>query len=213
MIRAIQNAVTPPKGSSLARSFGRLGWTGFWVQIVLGSLPIVLMLYYLLFSKIAADSRRGVPFVDVLTIANLVLLVFTILWSFRYTRLGKRIADPERRPTEESVSRTVWTGVMASTVGMVFSALVLLIEAATLLFYFLKAPQGGMPVIQTGGSDSVHWVSTIDVLALVALTLTLLAEIVVLVFSLWLLFRTTISSQEYPKPDVAVSATATGQNT
>lgn len=202
MIRTIQDAVTPAKGSSLAKAFLRLGWTGFWVQIVLGSLPFALMLYYLLFTKVTADPRRGVPFVEFLTIANLVILVFTILWSFRYTRLGNRIADPAKRPAEASVSKAAWTGVVASTAGMVFSAVVLLIEAATLLFYFLKAPQAGMPVIQTGASESIHWVSTIDVLSMVALTLTLLAEIFVLVLSLWLLFRTSVSSPEYPKPDV-----------
>jgi hypothetical protein len=203
MIRKIQDAMSPAKGSSLAKAFWRLGWTGFWVQVILGSLPVALMLYYLLFTKVTADPRRGVPFVELLTMANLAILVFTILWSFRYTRLAKRIADPARRPGEAAVSKTAWTGVTASTIGMFFSAFVLLIEAATLLFYFLKAPQAGMPVIQTGASESIHWVSTIDVLSMVALTLTLIAEIIVLMLSLWLLFRTTVSSPEYPKPEVA----------
>jgi hypothetical protein len=183
MIRKIQDAMSPAKGSSLAKAFWRLGWTGFWVQIILGSLPVALMLYYLLFTKVTADPRRGVPFVELLTMANLAILVFTILWSFRYTRLAKRIADPARRPGEAAVSKTAWTGVTAS--------------------YFLKAPQAGMPVIQTGASESIHWVSTIDVLSMVALTLTLIAEIIVLMLSLWLLFRTTVSSPEYPKPEVA----------
>lgn len=203
MIRTIQDAVSPAKGSSLAKAFSRLGWSGFWTQIVLGSLPIALMLYYLLFTKVTADPRRGVPFVEFLTIANLAILVFTIFWSFRYTRLARRIEDPQKRLAVAAVSKTAWTGVVASTIGMFFSALVLLIEAATLLFYFLKAPQAGMPVIQTSGMESIHWVSTIDVLSMVALTLTLIAEIAVLVMSLWLLFRSTASSLEYPKPDVA----------
>jgi hypothetical protein len=78
---------------------------------------------------------------------------------------------------------------------MLFSMLVMLIEAATLLFYFLKAPQGGMPVIQTG-AGAVHWVSSVDMLSLVALILMLFAELVVLVFSLWLLFRTSLGAPE-----------------
>lgn len=205
MIRKIQDAVSPSKGSSLARAFWRLGWTGFWTQVVLGSLPVVLMVYYLVFTKVSSETRRGVPFIEILTIANLALLAFTILWSFRYTRLAKRIEDPQRRPAEAAVSRTVWTGVTASSIALIFSAIVLLIETATLLFYFLKAPQGGMPVIQTSGAESIHWVSAIDALSIVALTLTLLAEVFVLILSLWLLFRTTVSSQEYPKADVTVS--------
>ena len=102
------------------------------------------------------------------------------------------------RPTESHVTGSVWTGVIVSTIGMMFSMIVMLIEAANLLFYFLKAPQGGMPVIQTG-ANAVHWVSSIDMVSLMALILILFCELVVLVFSLWLLFRITIGSAEYPK--------------
>jgi hypothetical protein len=58
-----------------------------------------------------------------------------------------------------------------------------LIEAANLLFYFLKAPQGGIPVVQTGGAESQHWVSSVDMVSLMALILTLFAELMALIFS------------------------------
>jgi len=77
--------------------------------------------------------------------------------------------------------------------------IVMLIEAANLLFYFLKAPQAGMPVIQTSGTEAVQWVSSIEMLSLVVLILTLFSELIVLVFSLWLLFRTTLGSPEFPQ--------------
>jgi len=96
-----------------------LGWLGFWLQVGFGSLPLVLVVYYLMFSR-AADSSAGLGFVAYLTIADLAILFFTALWSYRYTRLGKRLMDPERRPTESSVVGTVWTGVVASTIGMFF---------------------------------------------------------------------------------------------
>ena len=79
---------------------------------------------------------------------------------------------------------------------MLFSMLVLLIEAASLLFYFLKAPQGGIPVIQTSGTGAVHFVSSVDMVSLVALILALFAELLVLLFSLWLLFRTSLGAPE-----------------
>jgi hypothetical protein len=109
------------------------------------------------------------------------------------------MTGPDPRPTESYVSGSVWTGVLASTVGMLFSMLVILIEAANLLFYFLKAPQGGIPVVQTSGTQAVHWVSSVDMVSLMALILTHFAELIVLVFGLWLLFRTTLSSPEYPQ--------------
>jgi uncharacterized membrane protein YdjX (TVP38/TMEM64 family) len=102
MLQRLQAAITPSKGSSLARAFSRLGWAGFWMQVVFGSLPIILMVYYLTFSSSGSASRTGLPFVEYLTIANIVLLAFTTFWSYRYTRLAKRLMDPQRRPPDWS---------------------------------------------------------------------------------------------------------------
>lgn len=195
MIRAIQNAISPAKGGSIAPTFTRLGWLGFWLQIIIGSLPVILMAYFFAFSQ---ANRPGLRFIEYLTIANLVLLAFAALWSYRYTRLGRRIADPARRPAQASVVKTVWTGVIVGAMGMFLSMTVLLIEAAKLLYYFLKAPQGGMPVLQTSGADAVHWISSLDMVSLVALVLMLFCELIVLAFALWLLFRSMFGSSEYP---------------
>jgi hypothetical protein len=204
MLGKLRNAVRPSTGGSLAPAFRRLGWIGFWVQVVFGSIPIVLLAYFFTFSGNSSVTRSGVPFVEYLTIANLFLLLFTLFWSHRYTRLARDLADPNRRPTESSVIGTVWTGVTASAIGMIFSMIVLLVEAGGMLFYFLKAPQGGIPVVQTGGVESPHWVSAVDMVSLMALILVLFSELIVLVLSLWLLFRTSLSSSEFPKTVAAV---------
>ena len=95
------------------------------------------------------------------------------------------------------MQRTVWTGVKASTIGIVFSMLVMFFEVAQLLIYFLRAPQAGIPVVQTTGGPP-SWVSAADIASLIALLLTMFVEVAVLAFSLWLLFRTTIPSLEFP---------------
>jgi hypothetical protein len=199
MFQRLRDAIRPSKGSSLARAFLRLGWAGFWLQVVFGSLPIIVMVYYFAFAHSATVARSGFPFIEYLAIANLLLLAFTTFWSYRYTRLGKQLLQPDRRPSESHVLGTVWTGVVASTLGMLFSMVVMLVEAANLLFYFLKAPQAGIPVIQTGGTEAPHWVSSVDMVSLMVLILTLFAELIVLVISLWLLFRTTFGSPEFPE--------------
>jgi hypothetical protein len=203
MFERIRDAILPTKASSLARSFTRLGWAGLWLQIVFGSLPVLAMAWYFFFSRSPREARVGLAFIEYLTIANLLLLLFTIFWSYRYTRLGRRIADPQRRPPKAHAVSVAWTGVVASTAGMLFTMLVLLIEAGSLLFYFLKAPQGGIPVVQTQGGGSAYFVSSVDMVSLMALILTLFAELIVLVLSLWLLFRTTLGSAEWPQADEA----------
>jgi hypothetical protein len=206
MSQGTANSVLTARGHSLARSFSMLGWIGFWVQVVFGSIPILLMIYYLAFSSSASVIRSGFPFIEYFTIANLLVLLFTLFWSYRYTMLARRIADPARRPSAMSVIRTVWTGVIASTAAMLLSSIILTLEGGNLLFNFLKAPQGGIPTIQTAGGVSNYLVSSIDMVSLMALILTQFAELLVLTFSLCLLFRATSASAEYADPANSLEA-------
>lgn len=195
MFRRFREAVKPNKGKNLDRSFRRLGWIGFWIQVVVGAIPVALMIYFFTFARSATGPRNGLPFVEYLAIANLVILAFTTFWSYRYTRIGRNLADPVRRPAASKVISAAWTGVTASTVGMVFSMVVMLIEAGNLLFYFLKSPQAGVPIVQTSASGAASWVSAVDMVSLSVLILTLFGELIVLVFSLWLLFRSSAAAE------------------
>ena len=164
------------------------------MQIGLGTMPILLIIYTSLFTGSATSGR--VLLIESLTIASLIIMGFTTIWSFYYTRLAKRIADPLRRPVKTFVQRIAWIGVATSTLGIVFSLLLMLAETALLLSYFLRAPQAGVPVIQTAGAAQVSWVSAMDIVSLLTLILVTFGELVVLIFSLWLLFRSALASAE-----------------
>jgi hypothetical protein len=71
------------------------------------------------------------------------------------------------------------------------SLLLLAVEVLRLLILFLKTPQGGVPVIQTQPGNRSEWVSAIDVVTLFAEVCTLAGELVVVGFTLWLLYRVT----------------------
>jgi hypothetical protein len=194
---------------TLARAFLRFGWIGFWAQVTIGAIPVALMIYAFIFGRnTTAGTRGGLVLIEYLTAFDLMVLAFTTLWSYRYTRLAKQIADPQRRPSLSMVRGAVWTGVAASTFGIVLSILVMLLEVAQLFFYFLRAPQAGIPVIQTTGGGAASWVSAADIMSLLALNFSLLVELLVLALSLWLLSRITIASQNVLQPtirnDVAV---------
>ena len=201
MFRIFRKAFRPSRNDSLAQAFSSLGRLGFWMQIAVGSVPLALIIYALAFGRNPAPgTRAGFPLIEYLSIAGLLVLAFTALWSFRYTRLAIRLADPKRRPERAAVQRTVWTGVKASTFGIMLSMLVMLFEVTQLLIYFLRTPQAGVPVIQTTASPA-SWVSAADIAGLLALILTMFVEVTVLVFSLWLLFRTALPSVEFPQID------------
>jgi hypothetical protein len=192
MLKKLVNDLHVSRIDGLARTFQRTGRVGFWTQVVMGAFPVLLMLYVFTFSGSVTGPRQGLPIVSYLTAINLLLLVFVVFWFSRYPGVGGKLSDPATRPSEASVTRTVWTGLIASSLGIIFSILVMLIEVSQMLFYFLAAPQGGVPTIQTtptslGGS----WVSAVDFASLMALVLVLAAEVLATIFGLWLLFRTT----------------------
>lgn len=198
MFQMFRGVSMPSGNASLSASFSRLGWIGFWVQVVLAIIPVILMVYALVSGRnVAPGTRSGLPLVEYLTIAGLLVLAFTTAWFYRYTRLAKKLADPQEHVSQAEAQRVAWIGVAGGTLGLVFSMLIMLLEVAHLLIYFLRAPQAGVPVIQTAGGAPASWVSAVDVMSLMALILTMFGELLVLVFSLWLLFRTVIATTQF----------------
>ena len=167
----------PSTNSSLSEAFARFGRIGFWLQIAIGSIPIALLVYAFLFGGgdgISTRSRFGL--VQYLEVGSLLVLAFTTIWFYRYTQLAHRIAEFDLSPSLQSLQRTAWIGVAASALGIVFSALVMTFEAVQLLLYFLRAPQAGVPVVQTTSGGPASWVSAGDVLSLIGLIFTMLVE-------------------------------------
>ncbi len=211
MLKKLMESLQRSGIQNLAKTFSRLGRIGFWVQIVVGSIPLLLMAYAFIFTRSPSGPRAGLAVVEYLTLASLLILIFTIVWFHRHTRLAKRIADPQTCPPASSVLRSVSTGLVASSIGLLFSMLVMVIETGHLLFYFLAAPQGGVPVIQTPGTGPASWVSAVDMMSLMALSLFVFAELVVLILSLWLLFRTTQVAAEFPQSATAMEGDGNGE--
>lgn len=175
----------------LARQFSRLGWLGFWIQLTLLAVPILLLVYVVFLRGPDTAPRMGVDLSNYLSYGSLVVMVFTTFWFFRYTRVGKRIADPDMRPRQSAVLRTLWIGLWASCVGIVFSMLLMLAAAGRLLFILMANPQTGIMIAPAPGGDPIMSVSAIDAVSLTALVVILAAELIVMGLTLWLLFRAT----------------------
>lgn len=186
------SSVEPPLTSDrLVRSFRRLGWIGFWLQFAIGVISVLLLIYAFLFAGGGGISTRGrFALIDYLAIGSLLVLAFTTAWFYRYTRVPSQIAASDHLLPLSRLHRMAWIGVAGSTLGIVFSVLVMMFEISQLFLYFLRAPQAGVPVIQTT-SGPTSWVSAGDMLSVMGLIITMFVEIVALSMSLWLLFLTT----------------------
>src|SRR6516164_10639929 len=89
MLRHLESTLTLSRAGSPAKTFWRLGWIGFWTQIGFGSLPVILVVYALIFDRHSgAGTRAGNLLIEYLTIADLLILVFTTVWSYRYTSVS-----------------------------------------------------------------------------------------------------------------------------
>lgn len=186
----------PANPKSLAKHFSRLGWIGFWIQLVLIAVPVFLLIYVLFLSNPESAQRKGIDLSNYLSHGSLLVMVFTTLWFFRYTRLAKRIDDPELCPPQSSVIRTLWIGLWAGCLGILFSMLVMMGSVGRLLFVLMATPQTGVPVVSPIGGDPSVTLSAIDAVSMSAILFTLTAEFIVLAFSLWLLFRVTRPATE-----------------
>ena len=192
--------IQPPNVASHARSFSRLGWAGFWLQVVFGSLPIIGLGFYLTFLfeiQFAAPGRVSLrQILDDRQFANPGIHhpLVVPLHAARQANDGSGPATDQRAGNRDSVDRRRSKRRPACCLSM----FIMVIEAANMLFYFLKSPQAGMPVIQTGGADAVHWISAVDMVSLFALILMVFAEALVLVFGIWLLRKSTAAGPESP---------------
>jgi hypothetical protein len=183
---------SPPSRRHIAVTFRRLGWLGFGCQLFLGLIPLMVGAFQWFFSL--SNSSMGVPnsrniwaFIDILT------LIFTIYWCFRYTRLASKLESANQPPSKVSVIREVWVGIIAN-VGVIFlAALIGMVTVGGLLYIILSLPQGGAAILQpTPGGKAINpgtIIVPMDMLGLLAVMNVILAGLVGVIVSLWLLYR------------------------
>jgi len=170
----------------LGRRFSRAGWLGFLLQIGLGAVPVVLGSWFYFVSPNATTASGGVTLVSLLAMAVLVILLITTILFFYYIRVGKRLATGASKWKRPGLRRLVGFGLLLGGLSVFASSVVMIAEVASMLFTFLEFPQGGVPVIQTTTADAT-WISALDVLSLLALSLSITAEIIVIGLGFWLL--------------------------
>lgn len=175
-----------------ASLFRNLGWLGFWCQIVLGAIPLLLLGFQWLFSS----QNRSLGVIDagnVFTFIDVFTLLFTIYWCFRYTQIGNELSHSQQYPPKLAISAQVWTGIIANLVVILVSVVIGLITLGGLLYVILSLPPGAATIFQpTPGTAMINsnpLIVPMDILGLLALMHVILAGLVGVVISLLLLHR------------------------
>lgn len=132
---------TSPTPQQVAYSLRWLGWIGFWSQALLGFIPILVVVANVLF-KPGQQQIGGFSMGLWLAIACLIILLFSIYWCFRYTRLANQLENQNLRPTKAQVIRDLRLGLIANIGIMAIAVLIALSRVGALTFKMLTLPQG-----------------------------------------------------------------------
>lgn len=130
-----------PTPHEIASSFRWLGWIGFWLQALLGFIPIFVVIANMLFRP--GIQRTGVTsFGFILAIACAVALLFSTYWTFRYTQMGNKLEIPDQRPAKNDVRRDLKIGLTTNLGIMTAAVIIALLRVGELTFKMLSVPQG-----------------------------------------------------------------------
>jgi hypothetical protein len=166
----------------------------------------LLTIYVLLLRGADRGRVAGIDLRNYLSFGSLLVMLFTTYWFFRYIQLGNRIRDPTQYPPRPTVVTTLWVGLWAGCLGVVFSMLLLLAAAWRMLFVLLTNPQSGMLVAPNLGTSPTYSISAIDAVSLTLLIVGLGAELAVIGLTLWLLFKMTWPAPTRTEETAATSA-------
>ena len=177
----------PPKVQQISSALKRWGNIGFWLQLVLGVISAVTLLFASPILIQGRERTQGSEFGIFCAICGLVTLAMGIYFSFRYKNLGEQIQnqDAARRPKKSDTLQIIRFGLMVNLVGMLLAIIGAQALVGIVLAKSLERPQLAL------GSDPTEFVNSIDLLIVQANTNTIAAHFGGMISSLWLLNRIT----------------------
>ncbi len=168
----------------IANASYKVGWFGFWAQLVLTAVSIIILLFATLAPSFNLNTlKSGIGLFA--AIGGVLALGVSIYWMFRYTRLAKQlqVAHMGTHPTKAEFIQTLEMGVIVNLVGMLFTLLSSQTVAGALLIKVLSIPQG------TAIYQSNQLIEPLDIFVVQANICMIAAQFVGVVVSFWLLKR------------------------
>ena len=177
------NSNTPQTVKKIAAQLRRVGWAGFWLQLILAVVSSLIFLFALPFASTGA-TNPGTGGSLLFAVGGLLVLYGSTYWSFRYVITSRKLRNPEIRPKKAETIKIVRWGLLSSVLGMGSSVLGAESIAGTLLgkslssvtSFALFSPDALSKIIQP-----------LDIFIVLANTHTITAHFIGIVGSLWLL--------------------------
>jgi Protein of unknown function (DUF3611) len=116
-----------PALRGLGYQFRLIGWLSFWLKLVLAIVALVIVLFASataanrvpVTGQVAAPAVGigiGIPFL----IGGVVCLAISVVWSFSFTQLGRRLVvpTPKMQPSKAETARTIKLALITDLIGM-----------------------------------------------------------------------------------------------
>lgn len=128
-----------------------------------------------------------------LAILCLIVLLFSIYWCFRYTRLASRLEDRDLRPAKAQVIRDLKLGLVANIGIMAIAVVIALSRVGALTLKMLTLPQGATVVAPNQIGTTLGAAGTLitpsNMIAIHAMISAIAAGLVGTIVSLLLLYQ------------------------
>ncbi|HEY9616887.1 MAG TPA: DUF3611 family protein [Microcoleaceae cyanobacterium] len=174
----------------VADAFRWVGWSALAAQSVLGAMPIFILVFALLFHRNPPQTYFSLAVT--LAYACLAILLFSLYWCYRYTRLAIKLVDPQQRPAKGSVIQQLWAGLIVNLVGISCAVIVGISQTGNLLVRLLSLPPGSRVVTQNSDSmvlSPYSLINPMNMMAIQADFFCIAAATVGVMAALWLLNR------------------------
>ena len=167
----------------IANQIRLTGWMMLWVQLALALVSGLLLLFASTGRDFADKSNPGLGVGVFWAVIGVLLLLFGVFWDFHYTRLGRRLDNPNPtlHPSKADTITTIRMGILISLVGMLLTLLGAGSSVSVLVAKVVSQPPGVAIV------NPNKIIRALDVFILVANINGIAAHFVGIVASMWLL--------------------------
>ncbi|NJL48478.1 MAG: DUF3611 family protein [Leptolyngbyaceae cyanobacterium SM2_5_2] len=187
MFNFLNPQASSPTPGQIARWCRQLGWVGLVLQGLLGFIPLLVVVTRVL--SIPQWQGRGFGLGLWLAVLCLAILLFSIYWCFRYTRMAARLEQPELRPAKSTVKQTLKLGLLSNLVIMVIATAVALWQVSGLTIQMLSVPQGATVIAPNQVTGPSALITPSNMIMIYALLSTIAAGLVGVIIALLLIVQ------------------------
>ncbi|MDB9361849.1 DUF3611 family protein [Nodularia spumigena CS-588/02] len=167
----------------IAHQIRLTGWVLLWVQLALALVSGLLLLFSSTGRNFANQPNPGLGIGVIWAIIGILLLLFSVFWDFRYTRIGRRLGNinPTLHPSKADTTRAIRMGILVSLIGILITILGAGTSVSVLVAKAVSQPPG------VAITDPNKIIRALDVFIVVANINGIAAHFVGTVASIWLL--------------------------